>query len=139
MPRARVPISFRQLCLVATEQLEANPGLLNDSDWKDVVKDRVHQLGFQTPRTEFVYRAMDATESAYLKRHPPPRRRQPSRVEHPSPHPAATRGPSLSPLRGEDQPELSRPLHTDPMVRLGSAIPPWLRDLMTKHANGSGS
>jgi hypothetical protein len=138
MPNGRQPISFRQLCLVAKELLEANRSWLTDSqiEWKEATKDRVHALGFLTPLNEEVYRALDATERAYLKRHPP-KRKPPTRKPY-DPTPDYITRTSPSPPNEDDSPTLEHPLRLDRMVPLASAMTPWLT-LFKKPSHESGS
>jgi hypothetical protein len=67
VPKTRRPISFRQLCLLATEQLRAEP-TIDNAEWKARIQDRAHAVGFLTPWTEEVYRAMDAVERSTSRR-----------------------------------------------------------------------
>src|SRR3970040_2444922 len=98
MTRRRRPIpteegTFPQLCAVSRALLTKQPTLRDASvEWKESIKDRVHHLGYRTPRNDQVYRAMDATERVFVARHAP----SPSRKEHRAePCPVVTHGPDL--------------------------------------------
>lgn len=83
MPKARRAIAFRQLCLLATEQLTPEP-TIDDAEWKARIQDRAHALGFLTPWAAEVYRAMDAVEQAEAKRGRPRVRQRPPSFVNPS-------------------------------------------------------
>lgn len=87
----RPEVSFRQLVAIATACRHAE-----SVEWKERIKDRVSSLGFQTPRSEQVYRAMDALEHVSRKaRHGQPAR---SRTElPPAPDPTIQPRSSLEP------------------------------------------
>lgn len=140
--RKRGHISFRQLCLVATEQLATDPTLLEDqAEWKAAVKDRVHQLGFVTPMGDIVGRALDASESAHMKRRAPPTPpASPDRSRRDDAPPGwsarrMVRSRSAPSEQDWDGPELPRPLRTDPMTPLMSAMPSWLSTRLKAHAS----
>lgn len=63
MRQTRQPISFRQLCLLAREQLRQDPTIAGE-EWKARIQDRAHAIGYLTPWPEEVHRAMDAVEYA---------------------------------------------------------------------------
>ena len=86
MLNRRPAIGFRQLCLIAKEQLPAptpdDP--FNSADWKEAIRLRVTSLGFTSPPSDLLTKAMNATEhvhrtksgngSAHLSRSSPPPR-----------------------------------------------------------------
>lgn len=137
MTETRKECGFRQLCAIATALLGPRPAyLLESSDWKGAVQDRAHALGYKTPMTEIVWRAMDASEQAYRRKHPP----KPHRQARPEPiiswaarRYVAKRSPSLP--SEDDGPEWHRPLRLDPMVPLVAGMPAWLRTLLKSHAS----
>lgn len=67
----RSEVSFRQLCAI-TRDLRRQAPTIDAVEWKDRIKDRVHQLGFLTPMSERVWQAIAAVEHAHpQERHPP--------------------------------------------------------------------
>ena len=67
MNRAQAkPCGFRQLCVIAKVLLQEQPTLLTDSaEWKESIKDRVTRLGYPSPLTVDVYKAMNAVEHVH--------------------------------------------------------------------------
>lgn len=62
------PCSFRQLCAIARALLDQHPTLLEDSiEWKESIKDRATRLGYPSPTTEAVYKAMNAVDHVRRK------------------------------------------------------------------------
>ena len=57
-------MSFRQLCAIALDQLQREP-TIDCVEWKERIKDRTVAIGYLTPLTEVVYRAMNAIEHAH--------------------------------------------------------------------------
>jgi len=66
----RKPVEWRQLCAIASNQLEPDPSI-DDAEWKAKILDRLARLGFADPDRQTLTRAMSAAERAHEKRHGP--------------------------------------------------------------------
>lgn len=139
--RKRRPIGFQQLCLLAAEQLAADPALReNQGDWKAAVKERAVALGFQSPMGDIVGRALDATERVHTTRRARPSpgvSHAPSRPDDTPPGWGARRIVGKRSALSEpdsDGPELVRPLRTEPMTPLMASMPSWLSTRLKQRA-----
>jgi hypothetical protein len=76
--RPRPPCSFRQVYAITRTLLSRDPSLLRDTvEWKEQTKDAVSRLGYQTPTSAVVYRAMNALELVQTRRGAPHQRYAP--------------------------------------------------------------
>jgi hypothetical protein len=67
MAKVRLPPTFKQICVVAAEQIQANP-TIDDAEWKARIKDRLLALGFAYPESqEAIPRVMSAVQQALEK------------------------------------------------------------------------
>ncbi len=80
--KVRLPPTFRQLCVITREQIEAEP-TIDDFEWRERIKQRLINLSFTYPTDRAaITRAMDAVEKA-LEKHWGPR--PPTSTSPPSP------------------------------------------------------
>jgi hypothetical protein len=69
IPPPHQPCGFRQLCAIAKALLAQRPMLLHDSvEWKESIKDLATSLGYPSPMTADVYKAMNAVEHVHRRR-----------------------------------------------------------------------
>ncbi len=66
--KVRLPPTFRQLCVITREQVEAEP-TIDDFEWRERIKQRLIDLGFTYPTDrEAISRAMTQVEKALENR-----------------------------------------------------------------------
>ena len=65
----RPEVRFRQLCAIATE-IRTTQSLTSYADWKEEVRHRTVTLGFRWPPPALTWKAIDAVDHVWRKRHP---------------------------------------------------------------------
>jgi hypothetical protein len=63
------PMSLRQLCALAREQLETDP-TISDAEWRERIKCRIAALEYDYPRPTVISEAMSRVERATGIRRP---------------------------------------------------------------------
>ena len=71
MPQPRLPLSWRQLCLIAKEQRPRGPRP-SWVDWKYDTQARAAALGYITPTAADTWAAMQAVDASHRTRHRKP-------------------------------------------------------------------
>lgn len=101
-PKDRLPLSFRQLCVIARTELEQEPGI-DDFEWRERIKSQLVASGFQYPRPpHLLTAAMEAVQTAMEKRWGP--------RPVPTPEPLPPRPPSPRPLTRPEATAIRRQL-----------------------------
>jgi hypothetical protein len=118
--RTRPEVSFRQLCAIAKD-LGTQDTTIDAVEWKDRIKDRTHALGFRTPYSDQVWRAIDAVEHAHPTLSRMHRPRHPSAPPPVMEHSPTWVAPRLKAARSE---EGFTSLQTI-LERVRQQIPPW--------------